>query len=135
MAAAAADLSDSTDDEEEFLGFREEDIPVNVDENDEDLSGDSDISVSESSDEESSEESDDELPEDDTWSRNLRNVHVNNFEKDTGPTNILPPEATADRFFYQLFPEDLIELIVNETNLNAEQKQRAARRQDQNWAP
>ena len=57
MAAAAADLSDSTDDEEEFLGFREEDIPVNVDENDEDLSGDSDISVSESSDEESSEES------------------------------------------------------------------------------
>lgn len=73
-----------------------------VDENDEDLSGDSDISFSESSDEESGEESDDELPDDDTWSRNLRNVHVNNFEKDTGPTNILPPEATADRFFYQL---------------------------------
>ena len=60
---------------------------------------------------------------------------MNNFEKDTGPTNILPPEATADRFFYQLFPEDLIELIVNETNLNAEQKQRAAGRQDQNWTP
>ena len=52
----------------------------------------------------------------------MRNVHVNNFEKDTGPTNILPPE-------------DLIELIVNETNLNAEQKQRAAGRQDQNWTP
>ena len=34
-----------------------------------------------------------------------------------------------------LFPEDLIELIVNETNLNAEQKQRAAGRQDQNWTP
>ena len=121
MAAADAGLFDSTDDEEEFLGFRE-DIPVSVDESDEDLSGDSDISFSESSDEESGEESDDELPEDDTWSRNLRNVHVNNFEKDTGPTNILPPEATADRFFYQLFPEDLIELIVNETNLNAEIK-------------
>lgn len=130
MAAADGGLFDSTDDEEEFLGFREEDIPVSVDENDEDLSGDSDISFSESSDEESGEESDDELPDDDTWSHNLRNVHVNNFEKDTGPTNILPPEATADRFFYQLFPEDLIELIVNETNLNAEQKQRAAGRQD-----
>ena len=39
MAAADAGLFDSTDDEEEFLGFREEDIPVRVDENDEDLSG------------------------------------------------------------------------------------------------
>lgn len=102
MEAAYGGLFDTTDDEEEFLGFREEDIPVSVDENDEDLSGDSDISFSESSDEESGEESDDELPDEDTWSRNLRNVHVNNFEKDTGPTNILPPEATADRFFYQL---------------------------------
>ena len=119
MAAADEGLFDSTDDEEEFLGFRE-DIPVSVDESDEDLSGDSDISFSESSNEESGEESDDELPEDDTWSRNLRNV--SNFENDTGPTNILPPEAMADRFFYQLFPEDLIELIVNETNLNAEIK-------------
>ena len=89
MAAADGGLFDSTDDEEEFLGFREEDIPVSVDENDKDLSGDSDISFSESSDEESGEESDDELPEDDTWSRNLQNVHVNNFEKDTGPTNIV----------------------------------------------
>lgn len=110
VAAADGGLFDSTDDEEEFLGFREEDIPVSVDENDKDLSGDRDISFSESSDEESGEESDDELPDNDTWSRNLRNVHVNKFEKDTGPTNILPPEATADRFFYQLFPEDLIEL-------------------------
>ena len=41
MAEADAGLFDSTDDEEEFLGFREEDIPVSVDENDKDLSGDS----------------------------------------------------------------------------------------------
>ena len=41
MAAADGGLFDSTDDEEEFLGFREEDIPVSVDENDKDLSGDS----------------------------------------------------------------------------------------------
>ena len=41
MAAADGGLFDRTDDEEEFLGFREEDIPVSVDENDKDLSGDS----------------------------------------------------------------------------------------------
>ena len=41
MAAADGGLFGSTDDEEEFLGFREENIPVSVDENDEDLSGDS----------------------------------------------------------------------------------------------
>ena len=44
---------------------------------------------------------------------------VTNFEKDTGLSNILPPEAKADSFLYHMFPEDLLDLIVNETNRNA----------------
>ena len=134
MAAQDVGLFDSSDDEE-FLGFRAEDIPLRGEENDANASGESDFSLSEASEDESSEESEDEDADEDSWSQNLRNVLVNNFEKDTGPSNILPPEAKADSFLYQMFPEDLIDLIVNETNRNAEQKQRAAGRQDKNWTP
>ena len=41
----------------------------------------------------------------------------------------------ADSFLHQMFSEDLIDLIVNETNRNAEQKQRASGRQDKDWTP
>ena len=135
MAARDVRFFDSSDDEEEFLGFRAEDIPLRSEENDADASGESDISLSEASGDESSEESEDEDVDEDAWSRNLRNVLVNNFEKDTGPSNILPPEAKADSFLYQMFPEDLIDLIVSETNRNAEQKERPSGRQDKDWTP
>ena len=125
---------DSSDDEE-FLGFRAEDIPLRGEENDANASGESDFSFSEASEDESSEESEDKDADEDVWSQNLRNVLVNNFEKDAGPSNILPPEVKADSFLYQMFPEDLIDLIVNETNRNAEQKQRASGGQDKNWTP
>ena len=134
MVAQDVGLFDSSDDEE-FLGFRAEDIPLRGEENDANASGESDFSLSEASEDESSEESEDEDADEDSWSQNLQNVLVNNFEKDTGLSNILPPEAKADSFLYQMFPEDLIDLIVNETNRNAEQKQRAAGRQDKNWTP
>ena len=139
MAAQDVGLFDSSDDEE-FLGFRAEDIPLRGEENDANASGESDFSLSEASEDESSEdessdESEDDYVDEDVWSQNLQNRLVNNFERDTGPSNILPPEAKADSFLYQMFPEDLIDLIVNETNRNAEQKQRAAGRQDKNWTP
>ena len=115
MAARGVGLFDSSDDEEEFLGFTREDIPLRGEESDSNSSGESDISLSEDSEEESSEKSEDEDADEDAWSRNLRNALVNNFVKDTGPSNILPPEAKADSLLYQMFPEDLIDLIVNET--------------------
>ena len=108
-------MFDSSDDEE-FLGFRVEDIPLRGEENDANASNESEFSLSEASEDESSEESEDEDADKDLWSQNLRNMLVNNFEKDTGPSNILPPEAKADSFLYQMFPEDLIDLIVNERN-------------------
>ena len=62
------------------------------------------------------------------------NYDVEDFENETGPTNILPVEAKADEYFLQMFPEDLIELIVTETNRNAEQKQQSSGRRDNNWS-
>ena len=133
MVARGVGLFNSSDDEEEFFGFTREDL--RGEESNSNASGESDFSLSEASEQESSEESEDENAEDDVWSRNLRNTLVNNFEKDTGPSNILTPEEKADSFLYQMFPEDLIDLIVNETNRNAEQKQRASGRQDKDWTP
>ena len=98
------------------MGFRAEDIPLRGEENDSNASGESDFTLSEASEDESSEESKDEDADEDVWSQKLQNVLVNNFEKDTGPSNILPPEAKADSFLYHMFPEGLLDLIVNETN-------------------
>lgn len=82
MEARGVWLFDSSDDEEEFLGFTREDIPLRGKESDSNASGgsESDISLSEASEQESSEESEDEDADEDPWSQNLRNALVNNFD-------------------------------------------------------
>ena len=45
-------MFDSSDDEEEFLGFTREDIPLRGEESDSNSSGESDISLSETTEEE-----------------------------------------------------------------------------------
>ena len=127
-------LFESGDEAEEFLGFTEEDIARRRTESDGEDSGDSDISVNEeeTSDTVCSEE--EQVQDEDAWSNVLLNYDVEDFENETGPTNILPVEAKAYEYFLQMFPEDLIELIVTETNRNAEQKQQSSGRRDNNWS-
>ena len=59
MVARGVGLFDSSD-EEGFLGFTREDIPLRGEESDSNASGESDFSLSEASEQESSEESEDE---------------------------------------------------------------------------
>ncbi|KAK3755676.1 hypothetical protein QZH41_000647 [Actinostola sp. cb2023] len=125
--ATFEDLFES-DDEEEFLGFTRSDV-----EEEEDASGESDVSVDEGSNESDSSDSESEN-EDEEWSDDLREVTVDPFNKPTGPKNILPAEATAGVFFNQVFPDDLIDLIVRETNLNAQQKQQKSGIVDKDWS-
>ena len=54
MAARGVVLFDSSDDEEEFLGFTREDISLRGKDSDSNASGESDISLSEASEEERS---------------------------------------------------------------------------------
>ena len=113
--ASVSDIFDSDSEEEEFLGFTADDIPRA------DISGESDISADERSDESSTEdeESDSSSVEsggEEEWSDNLEFVIVEDFNKPTGPTTVLPATATAGDFLNLVFPEDLIQLIVDETN-------------------
>lgn len=49
-----------------------------------------------------------------------RRVESKFTKRASGPLNIFLPEVKADSFLHQMFSEDLIDLIVNETNRNAE---------------
>ena len=129
------DIFNSDSEEEEFLGFTEADLPRrNISEED---SGQSDISADEISGESSSEaeESENESDNEEERTSDVEDVVVKDFNKLTGPTTNLSAAKTAGDFFKLVFPEDLIELIVNETNRNAEQKQQQAGSVDKDWTP
>ncbi|XP_048586613.1 piggyBac transposable element-derived protein 4-like, partial [Nematostella vectensis] len=106
---------------EEFYGFTAEDIGRRVAEDDGQASGESDLSFGEETSDEEELESGDE-GESDEWSRELHEVELAPFDREVGPTNILPAEANATDFLEQPFPPDLIDLIVEETNRNARRK-------------
>ena len=112
--ASVSDIFDSDSEEEEFFGFSTNDIARA------DICGESDISADESftEDEESDSNSVESGGEED-WSDDLDFVIVEDFNKPTGPTTVLPATATAGDFLNLVFPEDLIQLIVDETNRNA----------------
>ncbi|XP_022793844.1 piggyBac transposable element-derived protein 4-like [Stylophora pistillata] len=84
------------------------------------ISEESDISVSES-ESGSSSESESEEDIDQRWTTDDWPVHVEEFVECTGPTSRVPEDGTALDFFLLLWPEDLFEKIVEETNRHAEQ--------------
>ena len=134
LVASVSHIFDSDSEEEEFFGFSTDDIARA------DISGESDISADERSDESSTEdkESDSSSAEsggEEDWSDNLEFVIVEDFNKPTGPTTVLPATATSGDFLNLVFPEDLIQLIVDETNRNARQKQQQSGTVDKDWMP
>ena len=104
--------SDSEGDE--FLGFETEEVE-RARASRRQLSDESDISVSDS-ESESSSESESEEDIDERWTIDNSPVHVEEFVERTGPTSRVPEDGTALDFFLLLWPEDLFEKIVEETN-------------------
>ena len=134
LMASVSHIFDSDSEEEEFFGFSTDDIARA------DISGESDISADERSDKSSTEdeESDSSSAESggkEDWSDNLEFVIVEDFNKPTGPTTVLPATATSGDFLNLVFPEDLIQHIVDETNRNARQKQQQSGTVDKDWMP
>ncbi|XP_036364210.1 piggyBac transposable element-derived protein 5-like [Octopus sinensis] len=125
----------------EFESFSTEDMEISseilnevqehvVDENESDISEyetESDSEETEGSDVDSE---DDFTPE---WSKELKEVFINNFSEETGSTHSLSQEAKPLDFFYLFFPECLFEAITAETNRYAECKQ--AGKKDSLWFP
>ena len=62
-----------------------------------------------------------EMLEPDFWLDELTDVQNSEFCEEEGPTHNLPPNSTALDYFKLLLPMALIQLLVHQTNLYAEQ--------------
>lgn len=109
----------------DFYGFNLSDLQQNND-LEEDLD-ESDISVStvntadlsDFSEEDEEEESEEVIKA--TWGNSREAVIVRPLVSHTGSVSGVAEDGTAKDFFHLLFPEELIELIVQETNRYARQ--------------
>ena len=70
--------------------------------------------------EESSSSNSEEIVEE-VWSTDDSPVQVQEFTEQTGATSRIAEDGTALDFFLLMFPENLFEILVTETNPNAEQ--------------
>ena len=132
MAAA----SESEVEEDVFLGFDEEERETVAAWRQERFEArnqsdsESDISVSSVSTEDLSDFEEEEA-EEETWNENSNSVEVSPFTEATGPTSGVAEDGTAIDFFYLMFPEELIEQIVAETNRHA--RECIATKPDREW--
>lgn len=118
--------SESEVEEDVFLGFDEEDREVVAAwrearfEARNQSDSESDISVSSVSTEDLS-DLEEEEDEEETWNENPNPVEVSPFTETSCPTSGVAEDGTVISFFYLMFPEELIEQIVAETNRYAQE--------------
>ena len=131
-----ASAGESDSEGEEFIGFDEEDRLAVAASRQERLEGieerdsESDISVSSVATEDLSDVTDSE-EEEELWNENEDPVNVAPFTARAGPTSGVAEDGTAVDFFYLMFPEELIEHIVSETNRYA--RECIATKPDPEW--
>ena len=111
-----------SDSESDFEGFEDSDIEFescnNCDSSDEEQASPAPVPLSEG------------------WSSQLSvSSSPRIFNQDVGPAHPLPAAAREINFFNVLFPPYLFEQIAEETNRNAENKQRRNGRPDRKWKP
>lgn len=118
--------SESEVEEDVFLGFDEEDREVVAAwrearfEARNQSDSESDISVSSVSTEDLS-DLEEEEDEEEMWNENPNPVEVSPFTETSCPTSGVAEDGTVIDFFYLMFPEELIEQIVAETNRYAQE--------------
>ena len=56
------------------------------------------------------------------WDQKKRHIHIPIFRKKSDPSIFLGKEVTVENYFDLIFPQQLIELLVVETNRCADQK-------------
>ena len=122
---------ESDSEENEFPGFETEKVERARLLRNQLSSVESDISAV-SSDSDSSDSDREELVED-VWSTNHSLVQVRDFTERTGAISQIPEDGTALDFFQLLFPENLFEILLEETNRFAVQSFRT--KPDARWYP
>lgn len=145
-----SDSSDETDFEIEIPEDLPETLPndeysdIEVsDDDDSDTDVSDDDSDNELSDDDSENEEADDAGEKPTtegasrarisWTDELSSIDIPHFAKTPGPATILTKEKREFDFFSLIFPEYLWELLSDQTNLYAKQKQQQTRIEDPVW--
>ena len=115
ITAEYHDIFGTSDEEDADIDFEGSDKEVQEIDSDEDL-------------EEEAEESDNEgnaadaIDEQTAWSNELSDFVISQFNSQCGIKVEVPPESKSDFFFNLIFSDELIDLIVRETNRYAQQK-------------
>ena len=116
--AACDNFSSSSDEGNEFFGFLPEEINF---ENLKRRAEESDLSIDEYSSSGESQETSDEDVSADGWTEKLRDVYIQEF-------------AEQD-FFGKIFPDEIFEILDEQTNLYALQLQVERHKVDERWTP
>ena len=130
--AACDNFSSSSDEDNEFFGFLPEEINF---ENLKRRAEESDLSIDEYSSSGESQETSDEDVSADGWTEKLRDVYIQEFAEDVGATFILESEAKEQDFFGKIFPDEIFEILAEQTNLYALQLQVERHKVDERWTP
>ena len=130
--AACDNFSSSSDEDNEFFGFLPEEINF---ENLKRRAEESDLSIDEYSSSGESQETSDEDVSADGWTEKLRDVYIQEFAEDVGATFILGSEAKEQDFFGKIFPDEIFEILAEQTNLYALQLQVERHKVDERWTP
>lgn len=116
-----ASAGESDSEGKEFIGFDEEDqLAVVASRQDriegiEERDSESDVSVSSVATEDLSDMTDSE-EEEELWNENEDPLNIAPFTARAGPMSGVAEDGTAVDFFHLMFPEELIERIISETN-------------------
>lgn len=73
--------------------------------------------------------------DEDSWCEQLHDIDVSSFSEFVGPRHQLPENASALDFFSLLFEPNFFDVMAEQTNLYASQRQRRAGINDSSWTP
>eukprot|EP00112_Aurelia_sp_Birch-Aquarium-sp1_P018893 Seg4585.2 transcript_id=Seg4585.2/GoldUCD/mRNA.D3Y31 product="PiggyBac transposable element-derived protein 5" protein_id=Seg4585.2/GoldUCD/D3Y31 len=133
-------FGESSDEEEDFYGFTNEELGINSDVDVSDGSS-SERAVSDVGDSEEEDFEDQRRPNEERearrqpiWTRTLTSTVIEPYAVvNTGPVNILPEDSKELDFLNLMFPPAIYEILARETNLYARQKIEEAGKEDKRW--
>ena len=126
-------MGDSDEEEGDFFGFEADGV-------DRDVESDLDVDLAEvqtdlAQNSDSNSDSDGDVDDQPQWTQRLSEVTVEPFSDSSGVIHDLPVGAAPSDFFQLFFTDDLLEMIVHETNRYAEQKIADKGVADPRWQP
>ena len=128
---------DTSSDEGEFEGFTPNDVMIGFEKgaqlrqiNDGELS---DVSFDEDDDDDEQSQSESDNDENDEWSDTLSDIKIPDFTEPVGPKTVMTADKNEFDFLQLIFPPEIFDILVTQTNLYAQQVQEKLDKPDSQW--